>query len=218
MDEKIRLINQLKPVARAIVDLLGPNCEAVINDLTNLEHSVVWIEGNITDRQVGAPITDAGLQQLQEHPREEVIHTMSNTPDGRVIKSTQVVYRGRKGENLVSLSINMDITAFRTIEHILHGITRSGTDDQYTEYYSDDISEILERIIYDSEQEIGKSTAAMTRDEKVALVQIMDERGAFQIKKAAPLIAKRLGVTRYTVYNYLNEARRATGAVSADGE
>jgi predicted transcriptional regulator YheO len=207
MDERKRIIEELKPVTRAIVDLFGPNCEALIHDLTDLEHSIVWIEGNLTNRKIGGSMTEVGLIQLKEHKDEEIHNNISNNEDGKVIKSTSVIFRNKKGENLVSLSINLDITPFRNIEHVLHGITRPNTSEEYTDHFSDDINEILDAIIYEGEQEIGKSIPAMTREEKVSLVKKIDERGAFQIKKAAPLIAKRLGVTRYTVYNYLNESR-----------
>jgi predicted transcriptional regulator YheO len=212
MEERKRIIEELIPVTRAIVDIFGPNCEALIHDLSDLEHSIVWIEGNLTNRKIGGPMTDLGLIQLKESQGKESYNYTSTTEDGKIIKSTSVIFRNKKGEYLVSLSINLDITAFRTIEHILHGITRSNTDEQYIEHFSDDVNEILDTIIYESEQEIGKSIITMTREEKIALVQKIDERGAFQIKKAAPYIAKRLGVTRYTVYNYLNEAHGITHA------
>ena len=204
---KEHLIEQLKPLTRAIVALFGPNCEALIHDLADLEHSIVWIEGSLTQRKIGGPITDVGLAQMRQKPLEEAFNYVSNTADGRVIKSTSVLFRGETGEPMLSLCINLDVTALRNAEHILHGITQYSGEDSLSERFSDDINEVLESIIFECEREIGKSTAAMNKEEKVILVQKIDERGAFQIKKAIPLVARRLGVTRYTVYNYLNEAR-----------
>lgn len=201
------LIEQLKPLTRAIVDLLGPNCEALIHDVSDLEHSIVWVEGDVTHRKIGGPITDVGLAQLRQTPLEEAYTYISNTADGRVLKSTSVLFSDPNGTLLASLCINLDITALRNAEHALHSITQYGGEEQYSEHFSDDINEILDSILFECEREIGKAASAMNKEEKVALVQKMDERGAFQIKRAAPLIAKRLGVTRYTVYNYLNEAR-----------
>jgi predicted transcriptional regulator YheO len=77
------------------------------------------------------------------------------------------------------------------------------------ETFSDDIHEILETMIAESAYEVGRPISAMTKDDRVALVSMLDEMGAFQIKKAVAFVAKRLGVSRYTVYNYLNEARVA---------
>ncbi len=206
-DFKKNLIEQLKPLTKAIVDMFGPNCEALIHDLSDLEHSIVWIEGDVTHRKIGGPITDVGLAQLKENQDNDYINYVTSSADGKVLKSTSVIFRDERGQIFASLCINLDITPFQAVEHILHGITGHPADRQYTENFSDDINEILETIVYESEREIGKSITAMNKEEKVALVQKMDERGAFQIKKAVPLVARRLGVSRYTVYNYLNEIK-----------
>ncbi|RPI75229.1 MAG: transcriptional regulator, partial [Desulfobacteraceae bacterium] len=52
------VLELLQRVAKGIVAVVGPHCEAVIHDLADPEHSVVWIEGRLTGRSVGAPIPD----------------------------------------------------------------------------------------------------------------------------------------------------------------
>ena len=39
-------------------------------------------------------------------------------------------------------------------------------------------------------------------------VRLLEERGAFAFRKSAELVAEALGVSRFTVYNYLNRGRR----------
>jgi len=36
---------------------------------------------------------------------------------------------------------------------------------------------------------------------------MLEARGAFEFRKSAEIVAEALGVTRFTVYNYLNRAR-----------
>jgi predicted transcriptional regulator YheO len=43
----------------------------------------------------------------------------------------------------------------------------------------------------------------MSRREKQQVVRFLDERGVFLIRKAVESTAERLGVTRFTIYNYL---------------
>jgi hypothetical protein len=38
-------------------------------------------------------------------------------------------------------------------------------------------------------------------------VLLLESRGAFEFRKSAEIVAEALGVTRFTVYNYLNRAR-----------
>ena len=44
----------------------------------------------------------------------------------------------------------------------------------------------------------------------------LDERGAFLIKKSVEQVAERLGVSRFTIYNYLDQANRDGGSGPAE--
>ncbi|GAB3563872.1 helix-turn-helix domain-containing protein [Amycolatopsis endophytica] len=62
----------------------------------------------------------------------------------------------------------------------------------------------LGRLITDVERELGARLADLDRPGKQHAVRLLEERGAFAMRKAAPTVAEALGVTRFTVYNYLN--------------
>ena len=47
----------------------------------------------------------------------------------------------------------------------------------------------------------------LDKEDKVAVVRYLDNKGAFLIKKSAERVADFLGISRFTVYNYLNEAQ-----------
>ncbi|MGA8941105.1 MAG: helix-turn-helix domain-containing protein, partial [Thermoactinomyces sp.] len=52
-----------------------------------------------------------------------------------------------------------------------------------------------------------KSPSAMSVDEKVECVRLLEEKGAFLIKGATEYVAHALGVSKFTVYNYLQKVR-----------
>jgi len=64
----------------------------------------------------------------------------------------------------------------------------------------------LDRMIAAVESELGAPLAELSREDKQRAVQLLDERGAFQLRKAVEEVADALGVSRFTVYNYLNAA------------
>jgi HTH domain len=66
----------------------------------------------------------------------------------------------------------------------------------------------LERMIAAVEAELGAPLAALSREDKQRAVRLLDERGAFQLRKAVEDVADVLGVSRFTVYNYLNAEGR----------
>lgn len=62
----------------------------------------------------------------------------------------------------------------------------------------------LDRMIAAVESELGARLADLSREDKQKAVRLLDERGAFQLRKAVEDVADALGVSRFTVYNYLN--------------
>lgn len=72
-----------------------------------------------------------------------------------------------------------------------------------------DLSDGLARLIEDVEGELGGPLSVLPRAEKQQAVRLLEERGAFEMRRSAETVAEALGVTRFTVYNYLNRARGA---------
>ncbi|MEU3271716.1 helix-turn-helix domain-containing protein [Saccharomonospora sp. NPDC006951] len=64
--------------------------------------------------------------------------------------------------------------------------------------------DVLDRIVRDVETELGGPLGELDRKGKQRAVRLLEERGAFQLRKAVATVAEALGVTRFTVYNYLN--------------
>ena len=55
--------------------------------------------------------------------------------------------------------------------------------------------------------ELGGPLHTLSRGQKQQAVLMLEARGAFEYRKSAEIVAEALGVTRFTVYNYLNRAR-----------
>ncbi|MEM9033391.1 MAG: helix-turn-helix domain-containing protein [Actinomycetota bacterium] len=65
----------------------------------------------------------------------------------------------------------------------------------------------LDRLIESVERELGASLADLGREDKQEAVRLLDDRGAFMLRRAVEHVADALGVSRFTVYNYLNADR-----------
>lgn len=63
---------------------------------------------------------------------------------------------------------------------------------------------VLDRLVADVEVELGSVLAELDRPGKQRAVRLLEERGAFQLRRSVAAVAEVLGVTRFTVYNYLN--------------
>ena len=66
----------------------------------------------------------------------------------------------------------------------------------------------LGRLIEQVEEELGGRLADLSREGKQRAVRLLDDRGAFLLRRSVDDVADALGVSRITVYNYLNAIRR----------
>lgn len=66
----------------------------------------------------------------------------------------------------------------------------------------------LDGLLSDLAGELGAPLSELPRAEKQRAVRMLEERGAFAYRKSAETVAEALGVTRFTVYNYLNRSAR----------
>ena len=54
------------------------------------------------------------------------------------------------------------------------------------------------------ERELGQPLGELSREGKQRAVKLLADRGAFRLRKSVEEVAALLGVSRFTVYNYLN--------------
>ena len=54
---------------------------------------------------------------------------------------------------------------------------------------------------------MGTPGAIMSKEEMVRAIRYLNDTGAFLITKSGPKVCKFFGISKYTLYNYLDEAR-----------
>ena len=69
------------------------------------------------------------------------------------------------------------------------------------------ISDLLDELITQSVQHIGKPVTLMSKEDKVQVVRLLNEAGAFLITKSGPKVCQFLGISKYTLYSYLDEIK-----------
>ncbi len=71
----------------------------------------------------------------------------------------------------------------------------------------EDIHGAVDRIVSAVEDQMGGALGDLSREKKQAAVRILDEQGVFLIRKSVETVADAMGVSRITIYNYLNAIR-----------
>lgn len=66
------------------------------------------------------------------------------------------------------------------------------------------LHDALDRLLTAAETEAGRPLTDLDRVTKQDVVRQLDRQGAFVIRRAVEHVADRLGVSRFTIYNYLS--------------
>ncbi|MFF3736105.1 helix-turn-helix domain-containing protein [Streptomyces sp. NPDC002566] len=69
------------------------------------------------------------------------------------------------------------------------------------------LADSLDHILAAMERERGRPLADLDRKAKQEVVRILEARGAFSVRHGVETVAGALGVSRFTVYNYLNREK-----------
>ncbi|MEV7238682.1 helix-turn-helix domain-containing protein [Streptomyces sp. NPDC051020] len=101
----------------------------------------------------------------------------------------------------------------------LVGPEGAGIDDVVLAWEGEDViavrlpqlSDSLDHILAAMERRHGMPLAELDRKAKQSVVRTLEARGAFSVRHGVETVAGALGVSRFTVYNYLNRENAAKG-------
>ena len=156
-------------------------------------------------------MTEASLKLVQNGKvDEDIINYTGKSADGRVLKSTTVFIKDEHQKVIGCFCINFDITELVGARSVLNDIMKISEDFQERQNDSKNlnvVSVVLTDLVKETLDEVGKPIIYLSKDDKVMMVDQLDQKGAFLIKGAIDYVANVLCVSRYTIYNYLDEIR-----------
>ena len=179
-------------LARGIAQQFGSNCEVVVHDLdsNDVEHSIVAIEnGHVSGRRVGDGPSHIVLEALRGDCArlEDRLAYLTRSDDGKILKSSTIYIRDDDGRAIGVFAINYDITLMLAMEDALKGFTAT--------------------LIEQSVKLVGKPVPLMNKEDKVKAIQFLNDTGAFLITKSGDKVCKFFGISKYTLYSYIDEAK-----------
>ncbi len=217
--EREAVINALRPVVPMLAAMAGPHLEVVLHDVSRPEGSVIAIaNGHISNRAVGSsvlegPHGDRGFAAATRVVSPGgAVHSVvdgyvTETADGRSLKSASAIFRDADGIPFATLCLNADVSVFQTthawLEQMLAPLRQAGLAPQAAPATAQQMDTLMQEIIGDA-----VSLAAMKREQKIQAVCEMQRRGLFIVKGGVQRAAAALQVSRFTIYNYIEELRR----------
>ena len=209
-----QILHFLKQLAHGLAAQFGNSCEVVIHDLTkkDLDKSIVYIEnGHVSNRHTGDGPSGIVLETLRSDPGKlkDKLAYLTRTDDGRILKSSTLY---EEGKIVYIFSMNYDITTLLAAENSIRGLVQTEPEDSPGEDTSDspqrithNVTELLDLLIEQAIARVGKPVAMMNKDDKVAVVQYLNNAGAFLITKSGDKVSSLLGISKFTLYSYMDK-------------
>lgn len=210
--------DMLSRIIKGIAAQFGENCEVVLHDLTrNYEHTIVAIEnGHVTGRKVGDSGTNMGLEILRgTSSGADQYNYVNRTLDNKIIKSSSIYLKDSNGDITGSICINFDITGLLSGQKELQSFINLQPENAMSEHFSGNIDDILDYLIGQSLDLIGKPINDMTKKDKMKAIEFLDKKGIFLIMKSMDKVADRFQISKFSIYNYLDEIRGTEEAKTA---
>ena len=189
----------------------GSSCEVVVHDVSGkgTDSTIVVIEnGHVSGRKVGDGASQVALEQAlmaDAQPPDRLCY-LTKTPDGKILKSSTMYIRGKHGKVAAILGINYDISALLMVEGAVRELTAVSTDTGSAEPQKIvNVNNLLDELITQSVALVGKPVALMNKDDKMRAIGFLNQSGAFLVTKSGDKIAKYFGISKYTLYSYIDK-------------
>ena len=193
-----------------------------VASISKIMTAIVAIEnGYITGRKLGDGPSHIVLESLQngaKHTHDKLAY-LTKTKDGKILKSSTIYIRNSLGKIIGILSINYDITILLAAQSHIQSFTATAADDTEAsgpETVSMNVSDLLDELIEQAFQRIGKPAAVMTKDDKIDFIRLLNDAGAFLITKSGQRVCQVLCISKFTLYSYLNEIKAEDEETTAE--
>ncbi|WP_147532815.1 helix-turn-helix transcriptional regulator [Bacillus marasmi] len=210
VDDNTQIFDHAIRTADMLVTMFGSNCEVVVHDFKNLKKSLIHIAGNVTGRKIGSPSTDLILSELKKNPAdiEDIPNYKTQSQKGNMMKSSTVFLRDRKQSVIGALCINYDVTQMMLFSADMEQfLSFDSNHHMKSENFYSTVQDVIQDMVDQVLLKFKKAPATLSLDEKIECVGMLEEKGAFLIKGSTEYLASVLGVSKFTIYNYLNKIR-----------
>ncbi|WHY77174.1 helix-turn-helix transcriptional regulator [Neobacillus sp. WH10] len=212
MEENKKVLESFIPIAKSTAKMFGRNCEVVIHDLTNPQASVMFtVNNHVTGRKIGQSFDHLVKTVLlsQDFKEDYLAGYTFVTEDKRTIRSSTSLIRDSKQNVIGAFCINFDVEGLNQMQQFMNTFFSTQVVVQENVEKSEAAIENVEGIVDQLIQQIIQNSVhpVMKRHEKIELIRFMDEKGIFLMKGSVEKVAALLGISKVTVYSYLDEIK-----------
>lgn len=202
--DKAEALQFLDRTARGIAEMFGTSCETLVHDMSRPDHPILVIyNGHVSGRTVGSTQDILGTERTLDEAAlvNDQVNLYATTPSGQQIKSSTFHLIGP--DYNLALGVNFDYTSLVFANRTLVDLMSADADLKSALWQGSDNG--LGQVFDECLAAVGKPVSALTKADRIKIVALLEQKNAFSYRKSVPFVAKRLQVSRYTVYKYLDQ-------------
>ncbi|WP_094752155.1 helix-turn-helix transcriptional regulator [Psychromonas sp. CD1] len=199
------ILNAMRNVVDGIAAMFGKHTEVLLHSLDVRNTSIIKIvNGNITGRSVGAPITNVALMKLTEG-RDVSASYLTKSPDGKSLRSITTIIRNADNRPIGLLCINSNLDApFQSMMRaLLPDIMPVQECNHSPETFALDHEELMQSSIRSVQNKVMQDNNISMQKKNKEIVVALNELGIFDLKDSISSVAKSLKISIHSIYRYL---------------
>lgn len=218
------LLRQYVKLTEFLGAALGPDYEVALHDLTDKNRSIIAIvNGYISGREIGAPLTNMALSVLKDESYEWQdyrLHYSGVSAAGNTLRSSTMFIK-EDGKLIGMLCINFDDSRYqafaRQVLTLCHpnqyfsALTQpeeAPEDAPRPETFRNSTEAVTQDAIAHELERLGVPADRLTSEERLQIISNLEQSGIFLLKGAVKDAAVGLGCSQASVYRYLSQIRK----------
>ncbi len=205
-----QLLDLYGSLVEGLAEMFGKHCEVVLHSLEDSDHSVLKIvNGALSGRQAGAPMTEQTQQLLHELERQGAAQTrFTQSRIGTPVKSSTQLLRNLQGDTIGLLCINLHLGApfHELMADFMPKVAERA--EVSPENFNNNVEELVTLTVERTIEAINADAQVANNAKNKQIVTILFEKGIFDIKDAIAMVSEKLNISKHTVYLYIRQKKR----------
>ncbi|MDR0586792.1 MAG: PAS domain-containing protein [Treponema sp.] len=205
------ILNSYKATMDALAAYFGSAFEFVLHDIggKDLEHSITKIiNGSLSGRKEGAPITDLALELLEKlntNKTERFFTYFSKNKYGKPVKSVTLAIYGEHDRVIGLLCINMYLDC--PITSLLKSFSPDSHVEFAPEHFISRSDELIARALKKTRDEVMADDSVPPSFKNKEIIVLLYYQGIFKLKSAIEAVSKDLKISKNTVYMHVRSLK-----------
>ncbi len=224
---KHEILVQYTKLVKFLGSILGPDYEVVLHDLSNEGSSIVAIaNGHVSGQSLGDPPSNIALHLIaQKDYEKEDYHLNSGafTSYNKRLRSSMMYIKDENGKLIGLLCVNFDDSRYRDVVDRVFRLCHSDNFRASSLQYSEELGTIVDKpvdraneavlgmtvdeVVQSSMSEVlteyNAPVSRLTPNEKLEIVEKLNDKGVFLMKGAINYVADELQSSQASIYRYL---------------